>query len=561
MAAGSRGPSKPQACNTTPTTLVHIPRHMNYFRNKGLFTSSSPASTTKSTPLQPKLSHDLTPPSSHPEPWETVNALSTSPISLTASADVDGHDADFVSLHESSADDSHHPFRAQYQDGTPRKHIQEDSRRATYSASSDTKNRQGGRIRISHKTSGIEKGGGGGGGSKREQGSIMMMDALSLKEENDKLKTIIHNHVDQLEESDRRRSQYQGDIERLKKEMHAAQQASKEEVEKLKATLQQQTRQFESVSAERDRIRRDREAAVANFIAETDKLRSTHAKQIEESKAKSEEMDRERARTHSELQKSRRNLEKLSGELERSMAQGDALCKNLMAAKDALHVVDVENKDLRAKASQMQALQRHLEVQSGDLKAARNESSTLRKEYDQMTALLDVRTLELKGAQTFLTTADTFSGTEVLSTLQRLNAEVLQNTAFMAESMIEAYMSDKGASMTEEQIAGAKRASNVIGRTIVHFLGTKKHTEDPVLVQIAFQAYLVHVLQWITKAWMIGGNESQNRFIDGIYERVCDTGKHDSRRVHTEVDPISRGSSHLGSLAGTHTCQSSPRPR
>ncbi|KAI5995306.1 hypothetical protein F5J12DRAFT_726162 [Pisolithus orientalis] len=72
-------------------------------------------------------------------------------------------------------------------------------------------------------------------------------------------------------------------------------------------------------------------------------------------------------------------------------------------------------------------------------------------------------------------------------------------------------------------MAGANRVTGVIGGAIVHFLGTKKHRDDPILVQIAFQAYFAHVLQWITRAWNIGGDETQNRLIEEIYEKVRDT--------------------------------------
>ncbi|KAI5980574.1 hypothetical protein EDD15DRAFT_2393142 [Pisolithus albus] len=84
-------------------------------------------------------------------------------------------------------------------------------------------------------------------------------------------------------------------------------------------------------------------------------------------------------------------------------------------------------------------------------------------------------------------------------------------------------MPDKALTKTEKQMAGANRVSGVIGRTLVHFLGTKKHRDDPILVQIAFQAYFAHVLQWIACAWSIGGDEAQNRLIDEIYEKVRDT--------------------------------------
>ncbi|KAF8131809.1 hypothetical protein EV363DRAFT_1164450 [Boletus edulis] len=92
----------------------------------------------------------------------------------------------------------------------------------------------------------------------------------------------------------------------------------------------------------------------------------------------------------------------------------------------------------------------------------------------------------------------------------------------MSESMVELFFhkTPPQVSKTDEQLAACKRASAEIGGALVHFLGTKKHYDDPILIQIAFQAYLTYRLRWIACAWIIGGDENHNRFIDAIYHSV-----------------------------------------
>ncbi|KAF9236020.1 hypothetical protein BU15DRAFT_50682 [Melanogaster broomeanus] len=92
----------------------------------------------------------------------------------------------------------------------------------------------------------------------------------------------------------------------------------------------------------------------------------------------------------------------------------------------------------------------------------------------------------------------------------------------MAESMVELFVPARTtqSSKTYEQVAGGNRASGIVGGAIIHFLGTKKHRDDPILVQIAFQAYMTYVLRWIASAWIIGGEEDHDMFIDTIYQSV-----------------------------------------
>ncbi|KAG6331425.1 hypothetical protein ID866_7666 [Astraeus odoratus] len=473
----------------------------SYLRMGSLRWSSNSKPTSRAKPLPPKVSNDPIPPSAQPDSWETVNPDSLSPVSA------DDNDPDFVSLQESSTDggqDRPYLLQPSQQENAPPRTA---NLRGTHQNVSVDPQLNQGRAHYPPAERGKAALSPERGTTLRKEQLDVQQDALSrLQEENDQLKVIIRSHVKQIEDTERQR---QVDVERLRTDKEHSERTAREEIERTKATLQQQARQTDAVIAERDRLRKDRDGVVASLSAENERLKTTAAKQAEEKRGALDELNRIRAQAHSDLQKARKNLDIRTSELQISLADNDLLLQ--------------ENKDLRVKAALAVDLQRHLDSIERDLKAARDESSALRKEYAQMTALLDDRTSELKGAQSFLTTADTFSGTEVLNTLQKLNAEVLQNTAFMSESMIETFMSGKANPKTEEQTASAKRASGIVGRAMVHFLSTKKHKDDPILVQIAFQAYFSYVLQWIARAWIIGGDENQNRFIDGIYERVRDT--------------------------------------
>lgn len=353
---------------------------------------------------------------------------------------------------------------------------------------------------------------------EQEKDAVSAVDALStLKEENEKLKIMLQQQVQQLDvargEMKQERSRSQSDSERLKGELDNARRAHREEVETLKMTLQEHAQRVEHLTVDRERVRKDRDSVRGNLNAEIERLKLSHAKEADETKAALEEVNRARAQAHTELGKVRKSLDGYAPKLDASLREIDKLRREVSNTKESQRVT-VE-------------LKQRLEVQSKELRNAREESSALKKEFNQLATLLEDRTSELKGAQSFLTTADAFSGAEVTSTLQRLNAEVLQSTAFMAESMVELFfLGATSLSSKAEQQAACKRASVAVGGAIVHFLGTKKHTDDPILIQIAFQAYLTYHLRWIACAWIIGGDENHNRFIDAIYQSVHEKGQY-----------------------------------
>ncbi|KAG8220565.1 hypothetical protein J3R82DRAFT_3298 [Butyriboletus roseoflavus] len=347
---------------------------------------------------------------------------------------------------------------------------------------------------------------------EREPSAITVAAVDALKEESEKLKIMLQQQTQQLdaarEEMKQERSQLQSEAEKLKGELYAVREAHRGEVETLQTSLQGHVERVEHLSVDRERVRKDRDSTRGFYIAEIERLKMTHAKETEQVKTALEEVNLDRTQAHSELRKVRKSLDAYAPKLDTSLREIEALRRELSNAKDSKRTTA--------------ELKQRLEIQNKELNSAREESSALKKEFNQLLTLLEDRTSELKGAQSFLTTADAFSGAEVTSTLQRLNAEVLQSTAFMAESMVELFLHDTTTqvSKTDEQLAACKRASGTIGGVIVHFLGTKKHRDDPILIQIAFQAYLTYHLRWIACAWIIGGDEGHNRFIDAIYQSV-----------------------------------------
>ncbi|KAG8215043.1 hypothetical protein J3R82DRAFT_8452 [Butyriboletus roseoflavus] len=154
------------------------------------------------------------------------------------------------------------------------------------------------------------------------------------------------------------------------------------------------------------------------------------------------------------------------------------------------------------------ALRQQYEAQADGYKSLRNR-------YHSLKVTLEQRTLELQGTQRFLTTADTFSGSEVVDTLRKLNEEVQQTITFMAEWAVEKFMFKRPPQIERTRMSAA------LGMGFTQLLGTKKHSENPILVEMAFRAYLIYELYELASSWSTGQEEqSHNVYMDAIYQRI-----------------------------------------
>jgi len=193
----------------------------------------------------------------------------------------------------------------------------------------------------------------------------------------------------------------------------------------------------------------------------------------------------------------------------------DKLASSTRELKDLrIDVHDLENQLARFK-SFGRGLEDRLQSREKDIKTVQAELHGLRAQYDRTRALLETRTSELKGAQTFLTKADSLSGAEVTTMVEGLNSEILQTAAFIADSFeFEATQAHSGAVLD----AANKAIKNCIGANTLHLLTSTRHTEDPMLIQIAVQSCLVRYSKDIITSWCF--NMIPEHFIGEVYERM-----------------------------------------
>jgi hypothetical protein len=128
---------------------------------------------------------------------------------------------------------------------------------------------------------------------------------------------------------------------------------------------------------------------------------------------------------------------------------------------------------------------------------------------------LETRTSELKGAQAFLTTADSLSGAEVTTMVEGLNSEIFQTAAFIADSFeFEPMQAHSGAVPDTAH----KKVAGWIGAKTLHLLTSTRHSEDPMLIQIAVQSCLARYSKDIIGTWCF--NMIPERFLVKVYDQM-----------------------------------------
>lgn len=183
--------------------------------------------------------------------------------------------------------------------------------------------------------------------------------------------------------------------------------------------------------------------------------------------------------------------------------------------------LDESQKQLEQCQHQNRALEERLYRREKDIQAAQDASKRMELQHSQTCDLLEARTLELKGAQSFLTTADTLSGAEVLSMVEELNGEILQTAAFMADSFD--FRELKTCPGDGRTIAHT-RTKEVLGSTMLDLLRSIRHSEDPLVVQIALQASMTGFARWIITIWHVAVSNNQGLLAD-IHSQMRGSGK------------------------------------
>ena len=120
------------------------------------------------------------------------------------------------------------------------------------------------------------------------------------------------------------------------------------------------------------------------------------------------------------------------GRLQKEVQRLDSLVFSMASEKK-----EAGNKfyDLETKVRQQE---KDIRQQEKDIQDLQQKLRASEEQHSQTKKLLEDRTAELKGAQAFLTTADRYSGADIIKMAESLNGEIFQVSAMMAEMLVDA---------------------------------------------------------------------------------------------------------------------------
>jgi hypothetical protein len=182
----------------------------------------------------------------------------------------------------------------------------------------------------------------------------------------------------------------------------------------------------------------------------------------------------------------------------------------------------IELKDAQRRNLDLEERNRHL---TNQLAALSIQLHGVEIEQRHTLQLLEAKTSELRGAETFLARGESLSDTEVITMVDGLNAEILQVAAFMADRLCDA---KRDKNIANEEARGAHEdAVRSVGELVVRNLksrpGQPMSDDDYMGLQIALQICLVYSCSRIVDSW-IPGFWREGKFLTAIYSQITERG-------------------------------------
>ena len=149
-----------------------------------------------------------------------------------------------------------------------------------------------------------------------------------------------------------------------------------------------------------------------------------------------------------------------------------------------------------------------------------------RSQIAELQKRCETQSRDLEGSGSFFNAADKSSDSDIIRACQRLNAELQQETTYMADCLVEELgFRNSTTDPTEQQISVLKRASDHIGLRLAQSLSAP-HTPDyiPLLLQTASQAYLASALSSAASSWTFS-EPRVNEFIYEMYDKLRSVGE------------------------------------
>ncbi|KAG1782054.1 hypothetical protein EV702DRAFT_1192714 [Suillus placidus] len=277
------------------------------------------------------------------------------------------------------------------------------------------------------------------------------------------------------------------------------------ETSSLQSKIAELRQRNKEALAECERMKKEKEDVVTALTKKNDVIRATLQQQNQEMRQALEDLNHSSARAQAELLDAKSSMLVYRQQLTQSSAQLESLQKEQTARMNLTDRVAVLEAELKAKNTKLVEMKKL----SSQAKSAisRDDSTTLVQEFNNIRALL-ANYIPERPAGVF-SSGMMSSSNEVVSALRKLNSDIHQDATIMAESMAESFGFQNGRVDGNEETTLFQQVGTTIGAGLVHFLDTKSHGEDPILIQIAFQTYITQYLCWLSTAWIASGGKER----------------------------------------------------
>ena len=219
-----------------------------------------------------------------------------------------------------------------------------------------------------------------------------------------------------------------------------------------------------------------------------------------------------------------------SGELERRIqtlvGEKESLLASTNAERERVSREQMEaKKEIRDLQGKNQKMEDELNILKGTLRG-------VQEKHLHTVKLLEERTADLKGAQTFLTTVDRYAGAEIMKMVEALNAEIFQGAALVSDLLGDgnAFEGDEGRRHTQLTRGERDFLTQIIGSNLVEHLSTKsKQVQvDPFPLQLAVQAVLT---SWCVLMVDSFYPWSSRENLKEIYRRIWESGRRSCTKI------------------------------
>jgi hypothetical protein len=193
--------------------------------------------------------------------------------------------------------------------------------------------------------------------------------------------------------------------------------------------------------------------------------------------------------------------------------------------------------------------QKHVHHLDTELKAVKHELNAVKQQLSDAVNLSEVRGKELKGAQVFLTKADTLSVSDVVQKVTALNEEIFQMAAFLGEVLVYEVLeegADRAAVRQHAVSKGYKQAEKFLGEILANALAQEsahepKEPSNPLLVQIVMQIALTQWCASLASRWTSYQKpDKEGEGGEGKQGEQKETGGSSSIRRQVEYDNMLR---------------------